>query len=786
MDTLKQKDDQRIINLLYQLGNTYLEKGDFDNAIDKFKKLIQLGEQNAKTFLTLSRAYILKEQFDQESLNVFEISYKFEPENPVLNVILSQIYLNMQKEDSLACQVFKNALQHNPQNSSAILARLVHIHILKEDIESVREFMQQMIDFEESLSRVLPQYVKLEWKNNSFESVSNFFQQLIKHTQNSEYYPWLMVNYLQRASHEPDRINISNAELAFYRTYFSNFDFFQRMFDLYLFIHTENLLARNVTEKSEKKDPNSVEEFELFLAEDSFSNIIERGLNIQKNPSESTIDFYLSDMWCKLTPWFAVNSAEEALSTQSPFEKSDIRQIIKKTRTLILIRVEGRPFSPYQNRLRDALTRDYDSEKDFIFGASLNDGMVIFTHDVKKSVDNLVHFLQGLSSSRNGNSENNAKFQILIHQIAVSHSEEELNLLHELQMLLSVFEFEKQLLMEKSESGAPGKFQLFITTPVEKLLKKISTYSIVSLENRLHHPLTHEPAQLFQVFWNDGLAKIQRGDVKTIGRYKILEELHPNGVFTSFRAMDTYLERLVVLKILRPDFNITSSKVITEELFLKEAKFFGKINHPNIAMIYDIAKEEDFCFFAREFVEGNVLSVQKVLNNKINWQRSLRICLNIIETLEFIHQKNIFHGKLEPNNIFITNGSDVKITDFQIHPFYIPAHSYAKPQIKALTYSAPEKLEDQPTSLHSDIYSMGVIMYELLTDLNPFNAATKDEIIARVHDSVPDIVSSINSDLPKQLDDIVSKMIAKSQPDRYENFSGIKKELKEIIQNMEK
>lgn len=783
MDTHKHKDDQRVIDLLYQLGNTYLEKGDYDNAIDKFKKLIQLGELNAKTFLTLSKAYILKEQFDQESLKIFEAALKFEPENPVLNVILSQIYLNTNRDDEFACQVYQNALQHNPGNINELLSRLVNIYVQKEDLESARDLMQQAIQFEKSLPVILPPYVEQEWKNYSFDAVSKLFQQIIEHTNDLQFYPWLIINSILRSTHDQEYFKISEKELKYFTKYFSKFETIQRLFDLYLFLFTENFLVQNKSTQKKEKQSDSIEEFELFLSDDSFSNIWDRGLNIQKNSSESTGDVYRSDVWCKIKPWLIFDNGDPEQESYTQFEKIQIRQVIKNAKTLIVVRGDGISFSKYHSSLKEALSRDHDPEKDFLMGGMLEDGVIIFTIDVKKAVDNIVHFLQNISANRNGNADNDLRMQIIVHQISQTKAEDELNLLQELQMVLSGFEFDKLLLKGGSRLTSSSEFQLYITSPVEKLLKKIYSYSIAPLEDRIQHPVTREPAQLYQVLWNNSLVKIQRGDVKTIGRFKIMRELHPNSVFTSFRAMDTYLERLVVLKILRPDFNITTNHETTEELFLNEAKIFGKINHPNIAMIYDIGKEEDSCFFAREYVEGHALSVQKVLNNKINWQRSIRICLNIIDALEFVHEKNIIHGKLEPNNIFLTNGSDIKITDFQIHPFYIPAQSFSKSHIKSLSYFAPEKLDEKPSSLQSDIYSMGVILYELMTDHNPFFASTKNEIIDRVHNVQPEIVSARNSDLPKQLDFIVSKMLAKAPSERYENFSEIKKSLSAVLQN---
>jgi len=154
----QEKDNEQIVDLLYQLGITYLEKRDYDNSIAKFKKIIDLGEANAKVYLNLSKAYILKEQFDEEAQKIFEKSLQFEPENPVLNVILSQLYLTAGREDAHALHIYQNAIKHHPQNADEISAKLIKVSFQQGNIDVARDLMQQFIDTPAKISSFLPSF----------------------------------------------------------------------------------------------------------------------------------------------------------------------------------------------------------------------------------------------------------------------------------------------------------------------------------------------------------------------------------------------------------------------------------------------------------------------------------------------------------------------------------------------------------------------------------------------------------------------------------------------------
>ena len=223
----------------------------------------------------------------------------------------------------------------------------------------------------------------------------------------------------------------------------------------------------------------------------------------------------------------------------------------------------------------------------------------------------------------------------------------------------------------------------------------------------------------------------------------------------------------------------------SEQLFLKEAKNIGKLIHPNIALTYDVTQEQGLCFIAREYIAGEQIKVTKLLNKKIDCQNAFSFYYDISKVLSFTNEMGIVHGKLNPNNIFILNKIEIKLTDFQFNNFQIPVKLTENISLNNLSYLAPEQIEKNKISAQSDIYSLGIILYELLTDHNPFYHNKKDKILANILNKTPEVMTKYNSDLPAKLNQIVFKAIEKIPDKRYKSMVEFGDELKRIIVEFE-
>ncbi|UCE04922.1 MAG: protein kinase [bacterium] len=778
--TDKEKNNEQIIDLLFRLGVAYLEKGDYDNSIDKFKKIINLGEASAKVYLNLSKAYIKKEQFDPEAQHIFEKSLQFEPENPVLNVILSQLYIDTGREDEQALRVYQNALKHNPQNADAISSKLIKASFQQGNIEVARELMQQFIDAPGKISNFLPLYIVNEWKHQGFDRVTQFLKQAIKAQEDILFYRWLVVNFLQADKQSLQPFELSLEDLNLCNKYLDNINSFDQLLDVYLYPAIERLLVK-YWKKFKDSTSHQIEEYEILLSENAFSNMWEKALDLKDEPQNILIP-QQGGIWKKLKSWHISGNEVDVESEINVTVK--INEIHNQAETVLVMRLKGATTNDISKALSKSMSAISETKDTFVGGFKSSDGFLLFWKDVNCPIRMAVNFIQDYSVQNTANSDNGYEFQFVIHKLSRHGKNNEKSITIDLQTVLSTFQLEREMFFHDNQPDqwkTNFNYQLLITSTLKEKINGESQFSLVPVELSVQHPTTEKSLQIYQLIWADSRSRIERGEIQEIGRFKLLKELHQNQVFYSYKAVDSFLDRLVVVKILRSDFKLAGDQNSISELFLQQAKFLGKLSHPNIAMVYDIGKEDDFCFYAREYVEGVPLAVQRSINKKINVKRMLKICFNITQILNNIHRQDLFHGKLQPNNIFVLNSNDVKITDFQIASFAIPLKAYQTPSHRHLTYFAPEQIEKSIFNNLTDIFSLGVIMYEMLTDHNPFYDEDRDKAFDNILNKTPKPVTSHNSELPVELNNIVLKAIEKSPDKRYQSMNELEKELIEVI-----
>ncbi len=778
----KEKGNKQVIELLYELGNAYLTKGDYDSAINRYKALLELGESEPKLLLNLSKAYILKGQFDAEAQAIFEIAVQHDPDNPVLNVILSDLYLKANRDDEFSIQVYQRALRENPENANEVMTQLIKACIRHEKFEAIEGLMEQLIHTPEKFALVFPLYVAREWKKQRFEGVSQFIQKLLPRQSELMWYRWLALNLLQAKQQLGDAATITTEEMSLCNEYLNLAHDFDRLLDIYLYPAVKKLVRAQAGD-SQSPDVRPIEEYELFLMESSLSNIWERGINKPVPQAKTAVQPTAVDLWEQLKVWPAVDKRVTAEESASRFRTMPVAQALQQAEAVMIVRLKGSTADSFQADLQNAIQSSADNEKNLLTGFQSRDGIILFWKDLHCPIQSAVQLVKSRWASPAA--ANGVSFQVLIHKLMAARGTDiSQHLLEDLQASLSTFQLEAELFRPQSPNDSISNgngCQVLITAPVQEQLNGDIHFSTQPLDVPVRHPATGQALKIYRLQWDDIATKIGRGEIKHIGRFDHLRELYSNQIFASFRAIDSFLERLVVIKILRPNVRLNNGQPSISELFLQQAKILGKLNHQNIALIYDIGNEKDFCYIAREYVEGEPIKVQRLINQKINWKRTLKVCHSISQTLGYAHDHQIVHGRLKPTNIFIAANSEVKITDFQTLPFSFPWRSCQEPVLKTLTYLAPEQIENETTTAQTDIFALGVIMYELFTDQNPFLASDKETIVENILSLTPEPVTALNPELPEKLDELIFKALQKSPDQRFASIHELENQLIEII-----
>jgi serine/threonine protein kinase len=268
--------------------------------------------------------------------------------------------------------------------------------------------------------------------------------------------------------------------------------------------------------------------------------------------------------------------------------------------------------------------------------------------------------------------------------------------------------------------------------------------------------------------------------ISMLGRYKIVAEIGQGAMGTVYKAVDPIIDRTVAIKTI----NLNLSRQELEEYearFQQEIKAAGRLNHPNIVTIYDVGKTDQVAYMAMEFLEGNELKDIIASGNLPSPESVVDIISQVADGLWFAHQQDIVHRDVKPSNIMVLAGGIAKITDFGIARLPNSA-------VKTMTglilgsprYMSPEQVIGKSIDARSDIFSLGVVLYEALTGVAPFDGDNVNAIMYATVNTSPPPPSQHNRQVPAMLDLIVAKAMAKLLEDRYQTVKEFADDLREV------
>lgn len=244
-------------------------------------------------------------------------------------------------------------------------------------------------------------------------------------------------------------------------------------------------------------------------------------------------------------------------------------------------------------------------------------------------------------------------------------------------------------------------------------------------------------------------------------QYKILAELGAGGMGIVYHAVDTMLEREVAVKKLRSEFSRSPD---IAERFRREAKIQARLSHSNLAHLYSFFQESDSLYIVMEFVSGSPLSSLVPLT----WQQALRIFIPILDSLEYAHSLGVLHRDIKPDNIMISARGEVKVMDFGIaHVIGSSRQTREKSIIGTLEYISPEQISGKELSPRSDIYSLGALLFEVISGRLPFEAEAEYALLRHHLETPPPKVSTVVPGVPAFLDDAIERAMAKTPDERF-------------------
>jgi eukaryotic-like serine/threonine-protein kinase len=275
---------------------------------------------------------------------------------------------------------------------------------------------------------------------------------------------------------------------------------------------------------------------------------------------------------------------------------------------------------------------------------------------------------------------------------------------------------------------------------------------------------------------------------RSVAHYRIVEKIGEGGMGEVFLADDTSLRRRVALKFLPAE---THRDPLARKRFLREAHSAASLNHPFICSIHQVGEHEGEDFIVMEYVDGDTLK-NKLAHGPLPLKDALQIAIEIAEALEAAHGKTIIHRDIKPSNIMITKAGHAKVMDFGLAKQLVPpggigsqeatitAPTRDGPTVGTLAYMSPEQLRADEVDLRSDVFSFGIVLYEMLAGVHPFMRHTGAETISAILKDVPRPLGSLRRDTPVDVEQIIGKMLSKDPHDRYASIHDVRMGLKEV------
>jgi eukaryotic-like serine/threonine-protein kinase len=305
-------------------------------------------------------------------------------------------------------------------------------------------------------------------------------------------------------------------------------------------------------------------------------------------------------------------------------------------------------------------------------------------------------------------------------------------------------------------------------------------------KNRLKQLVQHEQATILSRDDNATVILNQPGEKPTLGRYRIEKELGQGAMGTVYLGIDPKINRQVAIKTLAYQQIEQDKLPQIKERFFREAEAAGNLSHPNIVTIYDVGEETDLAFFAMEYLEGKNLSSYCQPKQRLPIAQVINIISQITTALDYAHRQGVIHRDIKPANIVLLPEGQIKVTDFGIARITTSSHTETGIILGTPSYMSPEQVAGKKVDGRSDLFSLGVVMYELLSGEKPFHGENMTALMHNISSASYRPLVEHCPKLPDLCYTIVNKLLQKTVTRRFKSAAVLQQELSALQKTLEK
>jgi len=334
-----------------------------------------------------------------------------------------------------------------------------------------------------------------------------------------------------------------------------------------------------------------------------------------------------------------------------------------------------------------------------------------------------------------------------------------------------------QLGLDFEERGMPGKALM--------AYEHIRNSQFKDIQNRIRQLKSKKFPELIPggiPFRQGGLSESLIQARKQIGRYQVMEKLGKGTMGLVYKGLDPKLNRLVALKIIRfsDDFDEEMIQEIKER-FLREAEIAGRLSHPGIVTIYDVGEDRDLTYMAMECLEGNNLTKHCSRESRLPLTAILDAIAKVADALHYAHQQGVIHRDIKPANIMLLKDGGVKVTDFGIAKAISSSRTKTGVILGTPNYMSPEQIMGHRIDARTDIFSLGVLFFQLLTGRLPFHGDNLSGLLFQITQGSHQSVRQMDSRIPKACEQIIDKALSKNPADRFKSAGQMARYLSMLL-----
>ena len=272
--------------------------------------------------------------------------------------------------------------------------------------------------------------------------------------------------------------------------------------------------------------------------------------------------------------------------------------------------------------------------------------------------------------------------------------------------------------------------------------------------------------------------------IQKIGKYQVLRQLGRGATSNVYLGLDPFTNRQVAIKVVQQEvLGDQDHGRRFRKLFLTEASLAGKLAHPHIAAIYDAVADDEASYIVMEYVEGGTLEQFVKAEHLLPIGKVIEIVFKCCKALDFAHRHGVIHRDIKPANILLASGTDIKITDFGA-ALTSASETTQVSGIGSPAYMSPEQVQEQPLTLQTDIFSVGMVMYQLLTGTLPFKATNNYSMVFQIINVDPPPPSIFRPEIPASLDAVVKHALQKRVENRYATWEEFAQDLVRIFNHL--